>query len=192
MSRYRIIDQSAMQFLTLTIIDWVDVFTRKVYKDIIIESLKYCQKEKGLNVFAYVIMSNHIHLIVNAKDGFILSDIIRDFKKFTAKNILLEIKNSPVESRKEWILHRFLYRGSQAANRQYQFWKPDNHPIELFELAVITQKIDYIHYNPVRAGWVDNPESYSYSSAINYNNGNGLLDVRVLELPMNWMGYINT
>ena len=86
MSRYKIQNQESEYFVTLTIVDWVDVFIRKRYKDIVIESLDYCQRQKGLTVFAYVIMSSHLHLIVKADKGLRFSDILRDFKKYTAKH----------------------------------------------------------------------------------------------------------
>lgn len=191
MSRYKINDQYGLNFLTLTVVDWVDVFIRKSYKDIILDSLRYCQKEKGLTVCAYVIMSSHVHLIAEAAGTIPLSDILRDFKKFTAKQILNEIENGGTESRKEWMLHRFAYRGHQVAgNRQYQFWQSDNHPIELYTLPVIAQKIDYIHQNPVKEGWVEQADHYLYSSATNYNSGSGLLDVAIVDLPMTWVGYV--
>lgn len=192
MSRYKILDQHGLNFVTLTVVDWVDVFVRKAYKDIVLDSLRYCQKEKGLVVYAYVIMSSHVHLIVEAsKPEIPLSDILRDFKKFTAKQILHEIENSGKESRKEWMLHRFAYRGHQApCNRQYQFWQSDNHPIDLFTLPVIAQKIRYIHENPVKEGWVLDAEHYLYSSASNYAAEKGLLDVAVVDMPMSWVGYV--
>ena len=192
MSKYKIIDQNAIQFITVTVVDWIDVFIRKTYKDIVIESLAYCQKEKGLIVYAYVIMSSHLHLIVSAKEDFILSDILRDFKKFTAKKILLEIEKSSSESRKDWLLHKFTFRGIAASNTQQQFWQADNHPIELFSTSLIVQKIAYIHENPVKEEWVDSAEHYLYSSASNYTNGEGKLDVEFLELPMSWIGYVGT
>ena len=96
MPERRIYDQYGLNFVTFTIVDWVDIFTRKVYCDLIIESLKYCQKEKQLYIHAFVIMSNHVHLVVSAEEGNCkLSDIIRDFKKFTSKKIVKTIKLIP-------------------------------------------------------------------------------------------------
>lgn len=191
MSRYKILDQHGLNFVTLTVVDWVDVFIRKTYKDIIIESLRHCQKEKGLIIYGYVIMSSHLHMIVEAGGSIPLSDILRDFKKFTAKAILREIEHGGYESRKEWMLHRFAYRGHQAAgNRQYQFWQSDNHPILLYTLPVIAQKLRYIHANPVKEGWVLEAEHYRYSSASNYAYETGMLDVAVIELPLTWVGYV--
>ena len=101
--RYNIRDQNAKHFLTFTIIDWVDVFTRKEYKLEIVDSMNYCILNKGLIVYGWVIMSNHMHCILQAKEGYKLSDIIRDFKKFTAKRIINMIEQGR-ESRKVWLL----------------------------------------------------------------------------------------
>lgn len=87
-------------YLTLTIVGWVDVFTRESYRKIIIETLQYYCKNKGLNIYAYCIMSNHVHIISNVDDAFSLSDIIRDFKKYTSRQIIMSIQNDP-ESRRE-------------------------------------------------------------------------------------------
>ncbi len=192
MSRYKILDQHGLNFVTLTVVDWVDVFVRKSYKDILLDSLRHCQKEKGLIVYAYVIMSSHVHMIVEASNENIpLSDILRDFKKFTAKTILHEIEHGGYESRREWMLHRFAYRGHHApGNRHYQFWQSDNHPIDLYTLPVIAQKIGYLHRNPVKEGWVLEAEHYPYSSASNYATGTGLLEVAVVDLPTSWVGYV--
>ncbi len=94
-SRYKIEDQQGVYFLTSTIIGWVDVFTRQSYRDIIIESLNHCQKEKGLRLFAFVIMSNHIHYIAAGNETNSISDIIRDFKKFTSARIKKKYWRNP-------------------------------------------------------------------------------------------------
>jgi putative transposase len=110
-------------FLTLTIVNWIDVFTRKNHRDAIIEALKYCQKEKGLILFAYVIMSNHIHMIANTNEPFQLKDTIRDFKKHTAKKIILQIESEP-ESRREWMLGLFAHEAkSSKKHKFYRFWQ---------------------------------------------------------------------
>ena len=87
---YQIKEQDALYYLTLQVVDWVDVFTRQCYRDIVVDSMRYCQLNKNLQVFAYVIMSNHIHLIANSATGE-LSATLRDFKKFTSKAILQQI-----------------------------------------------------------------------------------------------------
>lgn len=176
-SRYKIRNQQGLHFLTFRVVGWIDVFTRKRYKDIVIESLRYCQENKGLRLYAYVIMSNHIHLVASAQEGYQLSNILRDLKKFTAQQILQSIETQP-ESRREWMTYLFSYFGKKNTNnRKYQFWNQDNHPIELWSEKVTGQKINYIHNNPVRAGIVIEPEHYIYSSANYYISETGLLKV---------------
>ena len=190
MGGHKIVNQHELHYLTITVVGWLDVFTRKEYKDIIIESLKYCQKKKGLLLFAYVIMSNHLHLIGRAEGEQGLSAIVRDFKKYTSKTILKAIQHHPKESRKEWMLHMFKYYAKyNKRNKDYQFWQQDNHPIELISPKWINQKIDYIHFNPVHAGLVDRAEAYLYSSARNYMNREGLIEVEVLDIR-DGIGYI--
>ena len=179
---YRIGDQNALHFITITTVEWIDIFTRRMYKDILIESLKFCQKEKGLELYAYVIMTNHIHLICRAKENFKLSDILRDFKRHTAKHIIKEIKENEQESRKKWILEILQKVGKEnPKNKTYQFWRQDNHPIELYKAETIQQKIDYIHNNPIEEGIVQNPEDYLYSSARNYAEFESVLKIEILD-----------
>jgi len=178
---YRIEDQSALYYLTLQVVSWIDIFSRQRYRDIIIESLEYCQQKKGLQVFAYVIMSNHIHLIVNSPMGG-LSNTIGDFKKFTSKAIIKSIQTD-VESRREWMLDLFKHHAdSHKRNTGYQFWTHENHAIVLYTNSFIEDKLTYLHENPVRAGLVENPEDYLYSSAQNYAGRTGLLDVVLLSV----------
>lgn len=178
---YQIKEQSGLYYLTFQVVDWIDVFTRQVYKDIIIESLRYCQKNKGLQIFGFVIMSNHIHLIANSVDD-CLSDNVRDFKKVTSKNIIKEIKENPQESRKEWMLNRFEYNANKhSRNENYQFWTQENHAIYLYSPNFTYEKLEYMHNNPVRAGIVQYPEHYLYSSARNYADMDSALDVIILD-----------
>lgn len=177
---YKIRDQSAVHFLTITVVEWVDVFTRQAYADIIIKSLEYCKQNKGLNLYAYVIMSNHVHLIVSASSGN-LSDIVRDFKKFTSQSILKEIEQNTKESRRNWMLWLFESAGERKSNNvKYQFWQRDNRPKELTTAAMTRQKLEYIHNNPVKAGIVQEPHEYLYSSAKNYAGMDGLIKVDFL------------
>jgi REP element-mobilizing transposase RayT len=181
--RYFITDQNGLYFLTFTVVDWVDVFTRKEYKLAIVDSMNYCIKEKGLQVFAWVIMSNHIHVIWQAREGFGLSSIIRDFKKFTAKKILSMIQVEQ-ESRKVWLLRKFEYAGKKLKRiTKYKFWKDDNHAIYLdpFQPELINQKLDYIHDNPVATMLVEEPQHYVFSSAVDYCGGKGLVKVEFLH-----------
>jgi len=175
------IQAEGIYFLTATIVDWVDVFTRIVYKDIVINSLKYCTEEKGMIVYAYCLMTNHLHLIAAAKEGFHLAEIMRDFKKFTSKKLYETISHEN-ESRKDWMLNRFEFAASYKANyKNFQVWQEGNYPVELHSNKFIFQKLDYIHKNPVRAGIVTKAEEYVYSSAIDYAGGKGILLITVID-----------
>jgi REP element-mobilizing transposase RayT len=181
---YVIRDQSAPHFITATVVDWVDAFTRRVYKDCVIDALDYSIKNKGMVVFGYVIMSNHIHMVVQAQNNN-LSDLIRDFKKFTARTILNEIQTAP-ESRREWMLERFKKATeTHSRNKNYQFWQYGNHAEEVFSLKFLWSKLDYIHLNPVRAGIVEHATDYIYSSASNYSGNKGILsNVEIADNPV--------
>lgn len=166
MASYKITDQDKAHFMTLSIVYWIDVFTRRRYRDIAIDSLRHCQKNKGLIIYGYVIMSNHLHLMASSETN--LSDTLRDFKKFTSKKIIESLQDEP-ESRRKWMLNLFVYAAKQhKRNTTYQFWTHDNHPIEIYTHEFMLQKLKYIHDNPVRAGIVESPEDYLYSSARNY------------------------
>lgn len=136
-----------------------------------------------MKLFAYVILTNHIHLIVSASYEKNLSDIIRDFKKITSKAIIKLIIEDSKESRSEWMLRLFKYYAKyNNDNKTYQFWQKDNHPVELVSMDWIDQKLMYLHNNPVRAGIVEKPEHYIYSSALNYVGERGIIDVEIIEL----------
>ena len=170
------IKKNTSYYLTLTVVGWVDVFTRQSHKDALIESLRYCIKNKGLNVYAYCLMTNHLHMVVNCNEPFQLKDVIRDFKRHTVKTIIDQIINKP-ESRREWMLREFAEAGDKnARNKTYKFWKSGNHAIELFTEKFVWEKINYIHNNPVKEKFVKNPQQWLYSSASNYWFGKGLLE----------------
>jgi putative transposase len=165
MSELRKANTDHTYFLTLTVVGWIDIFTRQRYNDKIIESLKFCTEHKGLDIFAYVIMLSHIHLVARCLKGN-LNEVLRDFKSFTAKEILKMIESEAGESRREWLLHMFKYYAKfKNQNATYMFWQKTSHPIELNYPAIIDQKIEYIHSNPVEAGYVVDPSSWYYSSA---------------------------
>ncbi|MCB9173085.1 MAG: transposase [Flavobacteriales bacterium] len=178
--RYKIADQQGLYFVTFTVVNWIDVFTRKDYKFIITDSLNYCIANKGLEVYAWVLMSNHLHLIIKAKEGYMLSHIIRDFKKFTSKQIVQKIQEIG-ESRKEWLLDKFNFEARKTRRAEnYKFWKDDNHAIQLDNTEWILQRLEYIHQNPVKQYIVELPHEYLFSSAIDYADGKGLVNISKL------------
>lgn len=176
---YKFHDSDAMYFVTFTVVQWIDLFTRNTYKEILIESLKYCQKNKGLVIHAYCIMSNHIHLIISRKGETSLSGIIRDFKKYTSRKLLRTLGAS-TESRKGWMLWLFRSSGQQNPNNtHYQVWVQDSHPIQLSSEKIAAQRLNYLHNNPVKAGIVYAPENYIFSSASAYH---GHVEEALVEL----------
>lgn len=174
-SRYKIIDKEGLYFTTSTIVEWIPVFTASNYMQIIIDSLKYCRQNKGLHIFANVIMVNHLHLIVSSPD---LSKVLKDFKSFTAKEILRLAR----EESKKWLLNQFeYYKKRHKKGSTHQVWQEGVHPQKILSEKILKEKINYIHNNPAKAGYVRNPEHWIYSSASNYFFGNGILEIDIYE-----------
>jgi REP element-mobilizing transposase RayT len=182
MSRsYKFHNPEGLYFVSFAVVDWMDVFTRVEYKEIAVESLKFCQANKGMEIYAWCIMSNHIHLVFRSIKGEQPELLLGDYKRFTSQTIVKTIIASQTESRKDWMLQRFSFAARRSSNvKHYQFWRHDNQPIELSTNAMIDQKIDYVHQNPVVAGWVAEPQEYLYSSARDYAGLKGLIDGIVL------------
>lgn len=165
MSELRKANYDAVFFITLTVVSWVDVFTRKDYCEEIVKNIRYCQQHKGLELYAYVIMSNHMHWLAGQKEGR-LNYLLRDFKSYSAKQILSMVYDNPYESRKDWMKIVFQYNAKyQKQNAENMFWQKRNYPIDCFNVKVLQQKINYVHLNPVRAGLVAEAEHWCYSSA---------------------------
>jgi len=179
--RYLIVNQHDIYFLTFTVVEWLDVFTRKDYKFIITDSLNYCIREKGLECFAWVLMSNHMHLVARANSPFEMSDLIHDFKKFTSKKIVDTIQII-AESRREWLMHKFEHAAHSTGRAEhYKFWQDSSHPICLKGNAEwFRQRIEYTHQNPVRQMIVARAEDYLFSSACDYAGIQGLVKVTVV------------
>ena len=175
-----------LYFTTSTVIDWMDVFTRPTYKHIVIDSLRYCQENKGLEIYAWVLMTNHLHMIVGMSDyksdKASIGDVLRDFKKFTSKGIVKAIVDNQQESRKEWLMDRCWFRGANDSKiKNYKFWQDGSYIETIYTYEFLVEKLNYIHNNPVRQEIVDRPEQYLYSSARNYSGDKGLLDVMIIK-----------
>jgi putative transposase len=146
----------------------------------LIDSWKYCQKEKGLDIYAWVIMTSHVHMIIGSKTNK-LEDIVRDMKSYTSRMLKDAIKENIKESRREWLLWLMERAGTKNGNNSnFQFWQQHNQPIELSDNQMMDQKLDYIHNNPVIEGIVEKPEQYIYSSARDYSGLKGLIEVELL------------
>jgi REP element-mobilizing transposase RayT len=133
-----------------------------------------------MEIYCWCIMPSHVHLIIRATEKN-PEQILGRFKEFTAKRLLKEIKEHPQESRKEWMLWMFARAGAKSINVSGSpLWQHNNNPIELWSAEVIEQKADYIHFNPVQAGFVIEPWHWKYSSAIDYAAGKGMLDIDLM------------
>jgi len=179
--KYKILDQEKIYFVSFATINWIDLFIRKEYSQILLESLKYCQVNKGLELFAWCIMPSHMHLIIGTNKNKI-QDILRDFKSFTSHKLKEEILNNNQESRKEWIYWMMMRAGKKNSNNDnWQLWQQHNHPITLSTNEMINQRLEYLHNNPVKAGFVNEAEYWRNSSATDYAGGKGLLDIKFLD-----------
>ena len=175
--KYKFHNKEGLYFISFATVYWIDVFVRELYFEEIVKSLDYCRKNKGMEIYCWCIMPSHIHLIFRAKDSN-PSDLIRDFKKFTSKQVQELLKENIEESRKEWILWMMERAGSKNSNvKNRQFWQQHNKPIELWSNEVIDQKINYIHKNPVVSGFVCEPAHWKYSSASFYAGEKGILEI---------------
>ena len=178
--KYKFAETTGAYFISFATVSWIDVFTRDEYFSAITDSLNYCRTSKGMEIYGYCIMPSHVHLIFRSAVGE-PSELIRDFKGFTARKILRLIADNPQESRKEWMLKLFAEAGLANSNvKKFQFWQQHNKPIEIWSYTVFLQKLNYIHNNPVETGFVTDPVDWKYSSARNYANN----DHTVIEIDI--------
>jgi REP element-mobilizing transposase RayT len=168
-------------FITTTVVDWIDIFTRPVYKHIVLESLNYCVENKGIEIYAWVLMTNHLHLLIGVVGANTVSDIMRDFKKFTSKKLIYILQHEVTESRRDWMLDKFEFSGRNDKKiKNFRFWQEGTDIQEVFLNDYFEQKLEYIHNNPVKAEIVSFPYEYRYSSAVDYAGGKGLIPVVVV------------
>ncbi|WP_297694040.1 transposase [uncultured Eudoraea sp.] len=175
--KYKFKNPTAAYFVSFATVYWIDVFTRQVYFSILEESITYCRKEKGMEVFAYCFMPSHVHMIFRS-DNEDPSGLLRDFKGFTGRKIIKAIQENVQESRKDWLLRMMERAGFKNSNvNKRQFWQQHNKPIEVWSNKVLKQKIEYIHNNPVEQGFVTDPVDWKYSSARNYSDDETVLKI---------------
>jgi len=181
-TKYKATTTDEAYFITITTVGWIDVFTRLNQKQVITNALKYCQENKGLEIYAYCLMSSHLHLLCKGTEGFVLSDIMRDFKRHTSKKIIQTIQDEP-ESRRQWMLDYFQKTCEHLKKvQQYKVWQNGYHAEHIYSNKFIRQKLDYIHNNPVKDKTVTLPEDYYFSSARNYASLDNDLEVVRLQL----------
>ena len=176
-SRYKILkNDNSLYFLTLNVILKIPVFTNSSYMDIILENFAFYREHQHLKIFSYVIMDNHIHFIASHPDN--LSQVIQNFKSYTAKKLLHRLQSD----NRNWILELMTnLKADYKTESTYQFWQEGNHPKQIQDIEMYNQKVEYIHYNPVRRGLVSNEEDWIYSSAKNFLGLESVFQVDELE-----------
>ena len=176
-SRYKITDQDGIYFITSTIVEWLPVFTSRPYFDILIQSFRYCQQHKGLKLYGYVILDNHFHAIVAGSN---LSRTIADMKKFTARQIIVQLQ----AEQKRWLLNQLTYYKKRYKTKSdHQVWQEGYHPVLVTSEEMLRRQLEYIHHNPVKRGVVAAPEHWLYSSARDYILGDSSI-IKLDPLPI--------
>ncbi|QDT52060.1 Transposase IS200 like protein [Caulifigura coniformis] len=170
-SRYRIVENEFPYFMTCTVVGWLPTFTRPEAVDVVYDSWRFLQREREFKLFAYVILENHLHLIASAPD---LSAAMQSFKSYTARRIVDLLKNRSALTLLDSFRRLKLAHKSES---EHQVWQEGNHPEQICSEEMMWQKIEYIHNNPLKRGYVDDPVSWRYSSARNYAKRPGLIDV---------------
>ena len=166
MRRYRVDpEKTCMYFCTNTIVEWQCLFKEEKYRQIVVDSLNYCRESKGLLLYGLVIMLNHIHLIASTIEDILLSDIMRDFKRYTSKRFARELELDR-EKLMMYIFRKAAEKQKKGAN--YKIWRDEYHPEAIYSEKWFFQKLNYLHENPVRKGFVAKPEDWKYSSARNW------------------------
>lgn len=171
-SRYKIYESTHPHFITCTVLHWIPIFTRTETTAIIFDSLKYLQRNDNLKLYAYVILENHLHLIVSSDD---LAKSMESFKKYTARHIIDLLKERNVTT----ILDQLaFYKKVHKNDRFYQLWQEGIAPKLIQSDAMMIERINYIHQNPVKRGYVDEVKHWRYSSARDYEDEIGLIEVK--------------
>jgi len=175
-SSYKIYEKEGVYFITSTIIEWIPVFTSKDYFDILVSSLNYCAENKELHIFSWVILDNHFHLVCHAPE---LGKAVQSLKRHTASQIISQLE----QDNKKWLLNLFAYyKKRHKKESEHQVWQEGFHPQLIASDDMLTQKIEYIHYNPVKRDYVANPENWLHSSANFYaTREEGLVKMAPLE-----------
>ena len=170
-SRYKIYEPTHPHFVTCTILHWLPIFTRKESVQIIIDSLKFLQEKDNLKLYAYVILENHLHMVLQSND---LAKTMESFKKYTANQLLKLLKEENVKTLLEQLK---FYKKAHKTDKEYQIWEEGYQPKLMQTDSIMMSKIKYIHENPVKRGYVDNAKHWRYSSAKDYEGDSGLIKI---------------
>jgi len=170
-TRYRIFENEYPYFLTNTIVAWLPIFSHPPLVEIVLDSWRFLQRERGVDNFGYVILENHLHWIAAAED---LTEQLRRFKSYTARQIL-----DALEKRGNATLLQELsfFKLRHKTDQIHQLWQEGSHPQQIRNDSMMLQKLEYMHNNPLRRRYVDDPCHWRYSSARNYTGQKGLIEV---------------
>jgi len=170
-SRYKIYEPTHPHFITCTVLHWIPLFTRVESVQILLESLKHLQISDNLKIFAYVVLENHLHLVASSDD---IAKSIKKFKSYTAKELLILLQKQNVKT----ILDQLaFYKKAHKQETTYQVWQEGMQPKLIQDEAMMMQKINYIHDNPIKRGYVDEAKHWRYSSARDYEDMSGLIEI---------------
>jgi putative transposase len=160
-SRYKVLDDG-LYFITSSIVKWIHIFSEEKYCKLIIDDLIFRKNHHKLQLYGYVIMPNHIHLIISSKN---IPGVMRSFKSFTAKKIIELL----IKDKKFKILDILkLNKRIDKTDSEFQVWQEGYHPIQILTEREFDQILEYIHFNPVSKELVENQEDWKYSSYNNY------------------------
>jgi len=176
-SRYKFYDiEGALYFVTDTIVENIPTFINEKYFNILIDNLKFYQTNQGLKIYFYVIMDSHMHMIVSHPSD--ISKVIRNFKSYTATRIIKQLERDKRNDVLTWLED---YKKKYKKQSKHQVWQEGSHPQLIQSLEMLKQKVDYIHFNPVKRGFVEEPEEWRYSSIMNTLNMDSVLDIIEIE-----------
>ena len=175
--KYKFGDNDKLYFISFALVYWIDLFIRNEYKEIMLESWWFCQREKDLEIYGWCIMTSHVHMIIGSK-GRELDKLVGEMKSFTSRSLRKEITQHQGECRREWMLWMMKRAGTRNGNNNdWQLWQQHNKPLEILNNEMFYQKLEYIHTNPVEAGFVEKAEDYVYSSARDFYDKKGLIEL---------------
>lgn len=170
-NRYIITEVDKPHFMTCTVMEWLPVFTRSEVVQIILDSWQFQRQNKALKLYGYVVLENHLHFIAQSPN---LNKSVQEFKSFTARQIIDHLKARHIDK----ILTRLRFaKRAHKTDREYQFWQEGVHAEMVFSDDIMREKLNYIHHNPVKRGYVDKAEHWRYSSARNYEGQTGLIEI---------------
>jgi putative transposase len=173
-SRYKVIEGMDTYFGTATVVNWLPIFSNPALSQVILDSLQYLHDQGRLILHAYVLLENHLHIVASSAD---FSAEVRNMKSYTARRIIDYLDQNAAD----FLLRELKFaRKSHKGDQRYQLWQEGVHPQAILAEEVLKQKIEYLHYNPVRRGYVDSPDQWRYSSARQYSGEDGLVTVEPL------------